>query len=110
MQPFIKHWNSLICLCVCFTDHQRLIELGAELKQHCEAQTSPFVPKVGVPCCAKFPGETIYLTTHCGTHCQAAHEKEIDHQNCICSYLFWGNLVVLDVLLSPQVMARGIVL
>ncbi|KAM8730279.1 tudor domain-containing protein 1 isoform 2-T2 [Acanthopagrus schlegelii] len=39
------------------TDHQRLIELGAELKQHCEAQTSPFVPKVGVPCCAKFPGD-----------------------------------------------------
>ncbi|XP_030255248.1 tudor domain-containing protein 1 isoform X3 [Sparus aurata] len=39
------------------TDHQRLIELGAELKQHCEANASPFVPKVGVPCCAKFPGD-----------------------------------------------------
>uniref|UniRef100_A0A8D0CN87 Tudor domain containing 1 n=1 Tax=Sander lucioperca TaxID=283035 RepID=A0A8D0CN87_SANLU len=33
------------------TDHQRLIELGAELKQHCAAEASPFVPKVGEPCC-----------------------------------------------------------
>ncbi|KAM9336898.1 tudor domain-containing protein 1 [Symphorus nematophorus] len=40
-------------------DHERLIELGAELKQHCEAkgQASPFVPKVGEPCCAMFPGD-----------------------------------------------------
>ncbi|XP_029312233.1 tudor domain-containing protein 1 [Cottoperca gobio] len=37
-------------------DHQRLIELGAELKQHCEAKVSPFEPKVGEPCCAMFPG------------------------------------------------------
>uniref|UniRef100_A0A8C9WZY1 Tudor domain containing 1 n=1 Tax=Sander lucioperca TaxID=283035 RepID=A0A8C9WZY1_SANLU len=39
------------------TDHQRLIELGAELKQHCAAEASPFVPKVGEPCCAMFPGD-----------------------------------------------------
>ncbi|XP_044033632.1 tudor domain-containing protein 1 isoform X2 [Siniperca chuatsi] len=39
------------------TDHRRLIELGAELKQHCEAKASPFVPKVGEPCCAMFPGD-----------------------------------------------------
>ncbi|XP_070783515.1 tudor domain-containing protein 1 [Enoplosus armatus] len=38
------------------TDHQRLIELGTELKQHCEAKASLFVPKVGEPCCAVFPG------------------------------------------------------
>uniref|UniRef100_A0A3Q3X8T6 Tudor domain containing 1 n=1 Tax=Mola mola TaxID=94237 RepID=A0A3Q3X8T6_MOLML len=36
-------------------DHQRLIELAAELKQHCVADTSPFLPKVGEPCCAMFP-------------------------------------------------------
>uniref|UniRef100_A0AAQ4QZE9 Tudor domain-containing protein 1 n=1 Tax=Gasterosteus aculeatus aculeatus TaxID=481459 RepID=A0AAQ4QZE9_GASAC len=39
------------------TDHQQLIELGAELKEHCEAKASPFVPKVGEPCCAMFPGD-----------------------------------------------------
>ncbi|KAK5881266.1 hypothetical protein CesoFtcFv8_022086 [Champsocephalus esox] len=39
------------------TDHQRLIELGAELKKHCEAKASPFEPKVGEPCCAMFPGD-----------------------------------------------------
>ncbi|XP_041830466.1 tudor domain-containing protein 1 [Melanotaenia boesemani] len=38
------------------TDHQRLMELGAQLKEHCEADTSPFIPKVGEPCCAMFPG------------------------------------------------------
>ncbi|XP_068440058.1 tudor domain-containing protein 1 isoform X2 [Clinocottus analis] len=38
-------------------DHQRLIELGTELKQHCEANKSPFVPKVGEPCCAMFSGD-----------------------------------------------------
>ncbi|XP_023281805.1 tudor domain-containing protein 1 [Seriola lalandi dorsalis] len=39
------------------TDHQRLIELGAELKQHCEADNSPFEPKVEEPCCAMYPGD-----------------------------------------------------
>ncbi|KAM8836922.1 tudor domain-containing protein 1 [Spinachia spinachia] len=39
------------------TDHQRLIELGAELKKHCEGNASPFVPKVGEPCSAMFPGD-----------------------------------------------------
>uniref|UniRef100_A0A669E863 Tudor domain-containing protein 1 n=1 Tax=Oreochromis niloticus TaxID=8128 RepID=A0A669E863_ORENI len=37
------------------TDHQRLKELGAQLKQHCEAEASPFEPKVGEPCCALLP-------------------------------------------------------
>lgn len=45
-------------VCVC-PDHQRLKELGAQLKQHCEADTSPFEPKVGEPCCALFTGESI---------------------------------------------------
>lgn len=44
---------------VSLLDHQQLIELGAELKEHCEAKASPFVPKVGEPCCAMFPGEFI---------------------------------------------------
>ncbi|CAJ1081033.1 tudor domain-containing protein 1 isoform X3 [Xyrichtys novacula] len=39
------------------TDNQRLMELGAELKQHCEAKAAPFLPKVGEPCCAMFPGD-----------------------------------------------------
>ncbi|AWP17728.1 putative tudor domain-containing protein 1 isoform 2 [Scophthalmus maximus] len=38
-------------------DHQRLIELGVELKQHCETDNSPFEPTVGEPCCAMFPGD-----------------------------------------------------
>ncbi|XP_040922770.1 tudor domain-containing protein 1 [Toxotes jaculatrix] len=38
------------------TELQRLIELVAELKKHCEADNSPFEPKVGEPCCAMFPG------------------------------------------------------
>ncbi|XP_060951274.1 tudor domain-containing protein 1 [Limanda limanda] len=38
-------------------DHQRLMDLGAELKQHCEADNSLFEPKVGEPCCAVFRGD-----------------------------------------------------
>ncbi|KAM7381616.1 hypothetical protein PAMA_012453 [Pampus argenteus] len=38
------------------TDHQRLLELEIELKLHCEADVSAFMPKVGEPCCAMFPG------------------------------------------------------
>lgn len=49
-------------LSVCLSDHQRLKELGAQLKQHCEADASPFEPKVGEPCCALLPGETICCT------------------------------------------------
>uniref|UniRef100_A0A7N6B5J1 Tudor domain-containing protein 1 n=1 Tax=Anabas testudineus TaxID=64144 RepID=A0A7N6B5J1_ANATE len=46
-------------------DHQRLIELGTELKQHSEADAAPFEPKVGEPCCAMFPGEaTVIVTSH----------------------------------------------
>ncbi|XP_028990018.2 tudor domain-containing protein 1 [Betta splendens] len=37
-------------------DHQRLLELMTELKQHCEADATPFELKVGEPCCAMFPG------------------------------------------------------
>uniref|UniRef100_A0A8C3ALW9 Tudor domain-containing protein 1 n=1 Tax=Cyclopterus lumpus TaxID=8103 RepID=A0A8C3ALW9_CYCLU len=39
------------------TAHQQLIELGTELTRHCEANVSAFVPKVGEPCCAMFPGD-----------------------------------------------------
>ncbi|XP_072229012.1 tudor domain-containing protein 1 [Leuresthes tenuis] len=38
-------------------DHQRLMELGAQLKQHCEGDAPPFKPKEGEPCCAMFPGD-----------------------------------------------------
>ncbi|KAF7655254.1 hypothetical protein LDENG_00058860 [Lucifuga dentata] len=38
-------------------DLQRLSELQAELKQHCEADAPSFTPKVGEPCCALFPGD-----------------------------------------------------
>ncbi|XP_049615245.1 tudor domain-containing protein 1 isoform X2 [Syngnathus scovelli] len=37
-------------------DTQRLMDLKAELKQHCEADETDFKPKVGEPCCAMFPG------------------------------------------------------
>ncbi|KAM9716326.1 tudor domain-containing protein 1 [Menidia menidia] len=39
------------------SDHQKLMELGAQLKQHCEGDAPPFTPKVGEPCCAMFPGD-----------------------------------------------------
>ncbi|XP_035997717.1 tudor domain-containing protein 1 isoform X2 [Fundulus heteroclitus] len=38
------------------TELQKLIELQGQLKQHCEAEAPTFVPKVGEPCCALFPG------------------------------------------------------
>ncbi|KAK5615952.1 hypothetical protein CRENBAI_019591 [Crenichthys baileyi] len=38
------------------TELQKLMELEVQLKQHCEAEASPFVPKVGEPCCALLPG------------------------------------------------------
>lgn len=37
------------------------MELEAELKRHCVVNASPVVPKVGEPCCAMFPGETVTL-------------------------------------------------
>ncbi|KAM4624559.1 tudor domain-containing protein 1 [Polymixia lowei] len=38
-------------------DLQKLMELGDELKKHCEADATAFSPKVGEPCCAMFPGD-----------------------------------------------------
>ncbi|XP_014012539.2 tudor domain-containing protein 1 isoform X1 [Salmo salar] len=38
-------------------DLQVLAELGAELKRYCEADITPFNPRVGEPCCALFSGD-----------------------------------------------------
>nr|XP_061822693.1 tudor domain-containing protein 1 isoform X1 [Nerophis lumbriciformis] len=38
-------------------DDRQLIEITAELKQHCEADVAAFEPKIGEPCCARFPGD-----------------------------------------------------
>ncbi|KAG7282333.1 hypothetical protein CRUP_002721 [Coryphaenoides rupestris] len=37
-------------------EYRRLVELGSELKQHCEGEASPCQATVGQPCCALFPG------------------------------------------------------
>ncbi|XP_047464892.1 tudor domain-containing protein 1 isoform X2 [Mugil cephalus] len=50
-------------------DEQRLTDLGAQLKEHCQADASAFVPKVGEPCCAMFPGDgTWYRAVVKGVH------------------------------------------
>ncbi|TWW81247.1 Tudor domain-containing protein 1 [Takifugu flavidus] len=38
-------------------DIQQLLELGAALKKHCAANDSPYMPKVGEPCCAMCPDD-----------------------------------------------------
>ncbi|KAG8008701.1 Tudor domain-containing protein 1 [Nibea albiflora] len=48
-QEFYCHINNP-------TDREQLTELMAQLKRHCEAEASPFEPKVGEPCCSVFPG------------------------------------------------------
>ncbi|XP_077358375.1 tudor domain-containing protein 1 [Festucalex cinctus] len=47
-------------------DNQQMMELKAELKQHCEADASDFEPKVGEPCCAMFPGDGIWYRAMVG--------------------------------------------
>uniref|UniRef100_A0A3P9MK51 Tudor domain-containing protein 1 n=1 Tax=Oryzias latipes TaxID=8090 RepID=A0A3P9MK51_ORYLA len=39
------------------SDGQVLMELGVQLKQHCQSDSTYFVPKVGEPCCVKFSGD-----------------------------------------------------
>lgn len=69
-----------------FLDHQQLIELGAELKKHCAANSSSCVPKVGEPCCAMISSETPVLVV-------VKLTKE--------SFCVPINLVIFVVLLSP---------
>ncbi|KAF6724964.1 Tudor domain-containing protein 1 [Oryzias melastigma] len=38
-------------------DYQELVELGVQLKQHCESNSSSFTPTVGEPCCVQFTGD-----------------------------------------------------
>ncbi|KAE8284044.1 Tudor domain-containing protein 1 [Larimichthys crocea] len=52
-QEFYCHINNP-------TDRKQLTELTAKLKQHCEAEASPFEPKVGEPCCSGFPGDVTW--------------------------------------------------
>lgn len=49
--------------CVCVPEYHRLVELGSELKQHCEGEASPCQATVGQPCCALFPGEMAIINT-----------------------------------------------
>uniref|UniRef100_A0A3Q1I304 Tudor domain containing 1 n=1 Tax=Acanthochromis polyacanthus TaxID=80966 RepID=A0A3Q1I304_9TELE len=51
LASFVESPGDFYCRIDNPTDHQQLINLEAELKQHCEADTSPFVPNVGQPCC-----------------------------------------------------------
>ncbi|XP_077407139.1 tudor domain-containing protein 1 isoform X2 [Vanacampus margaritifer] len=47
-------------------DNQRMMDLEAELKQHCEADATTFEPKVGEPCCALFPGDGVWYRATVG--------------------------------------------
>ncbi|XP_024865763.1 tudor domain-containing protein 1 isoform X1 [Kryptolebias marmoratus] len=49
--------GKFYCRLTSSTEHQKLTELKAQLKQHCDVNTSPFVPTLGEPCCAVFPGD-----------------------------------------------------
>ncbi|KAL0984549.1 hypothetical protein UPYG_G00143090, partial [Umbra pygmaea] len=53
----IEHPGEFYCNKYNQKDTQILVELGAELKQHCEADMTPFIPIVGDPCCALFSGD-----------------------------------------------------
>lgn len=64
MQIFPPILKGISCLCLCLLDLQQLIELGPELTKHCAANESPFVAKVGEPCCVMLPGKTIMGLFH----------------------------------------------
>ncbi|XP_028331268.1 tudor domain-containing protein 1 isoform X2 [Gouania willdenowi] len=54
---FVESPKEFYCCISNPTDEKKRTELAAQLKLHCEADPSPFVPKVGEPCCAIFPGD-----------------------------------------------------
>ncbi|XP_037546981.1 tudor domain-containing protein 1 [Nematolebias whitei] len=53
----IENPGQFYCRLSSPTAHQQLKELRAQMKQHCEAHSTPFVPTLGEPCCAVFPGD-----------------------------------------------------
>ncbi|KAG7507722.1 hypothetical protein JOB18_042668 [Solea senegalensis] len=57
---FVANPGEFYCRIDSPTDHQRLLDLRAELKQHCESDNSPFEPKVGEPCCVMSPGDGVW--------------------------------------------------
>ncbi|KAM9837932.1 tudor domain-containing protein 1 [Aulostomus maculatus] len=63
--------GEFFCRIDCSKDYQQLMELGAELKLHCQADSSAFVAKVGEPCCAVFPGN--------GTWCRAMVQEQSEN-------------------------------
>lgn len=62
------------------------MELEAELKRHCVANASPFVPKVGEPCCAMFPGETVAV--HSVSSPDPCRQAEMAGFRCLGIYFF----------------------
>ncbi|XP_061564122.1 tudor domain-containing protein 1 [Cololabis saira] len=57
LSTFIESPAAFYCQINNSTDHQKLMELGAQLQHHCESDAAPFVPTVGEPCCALFPSD-----------------------------------------------------
>lgn len=74
-----------IMLLYVFLDIQQLLELGAALKKHCDANDSSYMPKVGELCCAMCPGETPVLLWY--------SQK---------SYFLSMNVVIFVLLVSPS--------
>uniref|UniRef100_A0A667ZW54 Tudor domain containing 1 n=1 Tax=Myripristis murdjan TaxID=586833 RepID=A0A667ZW54_9TELE len=63
-------------------DHEMLIELGAQLKQHCKADAPPFSPKAGEPCCAMFSGDGAWYRVMV---------KEVFEEHASVYYVDYGN-------------------
>lgn len=61
--------GKFFCHVINSADNQRLIELEAELKPHCEVVASSFEPKLGEPCCA--------IITETGGKCFRALIKQL---------------------------------
>ncbi|XP_019902243.2 tudor domain-containing protein 1 isoform X2 [Esox lucius] len=53
----IEHPGEFYCYKCNQEDLQVLVDLGDELRHHCETDMTPCIPSVGEPCCALFSGD-----------------------------------------------------
>ncbi|XP_061666282.1 tudor domain-containing protein 1 isoform X2 [Syngnathoides biaculeatus] len=60
LSVFVNNPGEFFCRIDNPAVNQRMVELNAEVKQHCEAEAIAFEPKVGEPCCAMSPDDRVW--------------------------------------------------
>ncbi|KAM9817533.1 tudor domain-containing protein 1 [Neosynchiropus ocellatus] len=87
LSSVVNHPGDFCCYMNSPADEQQRLQLRADVTRHCEQDTSPFMPKVGEPCCAMCPSD--------GSWCRAI-VKELTEDNLKVKFVDYGYTLMIE--------------